>query len=199
MEEKILSEKLIRQMSSGDYCHQRIFKCLPLLNPLVNCYMIDNKQYVYPVALLEIIKEWNTQRLEEISLDTIHEAIFDIMTFDETIHNLYEEYLQNGKISFSQDIISSLDLVNYKQIVSQCNLLNEHEKFNASKILHRAKTFKTKLLKVFKGTITLESFMQNEVIPQKKFLDTFISHMKLFRTNQFLIFILCYDIKHIKY
>lgn len=195
MKEQTLEKTLTREMSLGDFCNQRIIRTIPLLNPLVCSYMIDTNTYIYPKAFLAVIKEWNEERLKEINSETLKESIFEIMKFNESIDNIYKEYSEMGIISFSQDIINSLTLKNYKILAKKCSIL--YKDFNYSKILHRAENFKKKLLKVFQGKLSLEDFIEKEIIPQKNFINSFVENMKEFSTNQIPIFVLCYDIKKI--
>ena len=66
-----LKKVLTRKMTAGDYCYQRFFSYMPLLEREYCCYMIDNHQYNQSTVILAIIKDWCNERNKTFLKNTI--------------------------------------------------------------------------------------------------------------------------------
>ena len=193
-----LQLKLTREMSSKDYCHQRIFSCYPLLWKLYGEFMSETKNYNFPVVFLEVIKEWNIERNKDAKefYDNYKYdmAIAELKFFYNMLCQIYDKYHNDNYVHVNNcNKILEMDMQNYKDISLMCRIYQKDD--NRSKVLCRLKTLKKKTSKFLSGIITIEQFMEKEIKPQKEFLKVFLDKLELFDKNQFCIFMLCYDIK----
>ncbi len=200
--ENKIKEKSTRLMTSGDRCHQRIFHVIPMMCQEVNIHMVEDGIYNYEQALFDILNEWQVEQKRFIDESVIYAAITEIRNFSGMLANLVFRYhTNNGEIPFSQWIVDSTKLTNYQKVLEACRISVVNQKnqiISYSKIIKRSFNFKKKLQKVLTGKLKLERFITDEIIPQKRFLDIFTARMEEFTIENFLIFILLYDIKHIK-
>lgn len=193
-----LKEKLTRKMKSNDLCHQRIFSSTPLLWKEYGVYMENSKTCDFSEVFLKLIKDWNTQRnldiLEKYDKTKVKKAIQEIFQLYKYISDIYFGFFTNNELNVSNfKCLLSIDLTNFKEISEICHIYSKDN--NLSKLITRSNTLKKKTSKVLSGIISFSNFVNDEIVPQKKFLDIFVERLKLFSEDQFCIFLLCYDIK----
>ncbi len=193
-----LKVKLTRQMTSKDYCHQRIFSCIPLLWITYGDYMSSSKTYDFSSVFLNVIKDWNTERnldvIEKFGQDKFNKAIDEIYHYHQVLCDILDNFNNDDtlKIELYNDL-QNISLKNYKDLSVMCRICMKRD--NRSKLISRLTNLKKKSTKFFSGIIPLSRFIEEEIIPQKEFLDTFVHRLEFFDHNQFCIFMLCYDIK----
>lgn len=193
-----LKEKLTREMKNKDFCHQRIFSSTPLLWREYSAYMEKSKTCDFSEVFLELIKDWNIQRnmdiLEKYNKNKIKEAIQEIFRLYDCVLDTYFAFFANNELDIAKfKRILSVDLTNFQEISEICHIYNKND--NLSKLITRTKTLKKKTSKVLNDIISFSYFVNDEIVPQKNFLDVFVERLKLFDEDQFCIFLLCYDIK----
>lgn len=193
-----LKEKLTRKMKNNDLCHQRIFSSTPLLWKEYGVYMENSRTCDFSEVFLELIKDWNIQRnmdiLERYDETKVKKAIKEIFKLYEYVSDIYFGFFINNELNVSKfKRLLKIDLTNFKEISEICHIYSKND--NLSKLITRMNTLKKKTLKVLNGIISFSSFVNDEIVPQKKFLDVFVERLKLFDEDQFCIFLLCYDIK----
>ena len=193
-----LQIKLTREMSSKDYCHQRIFSCYPMLWKLYGEYMSETKNYNFSSVFLELIKDWNIERNKDAN--ELYDkykydlAIAELKSFYNMLYQIYDKYHYDSylDVNYCQNILE-INMQNYKDLSTMCRICLKDD--NRSKVLSRLKTLKKKTTKFLAGIITIEQFMEKEIKPQRDFLKVFLNKLELFDKDQFCIFMLCYDIK----
>lgn len=193
-----LKEKLTRKMKNNDLCHQRIFSSTPLLWKEYGVYMENSRTCDFSEVFLELIKDWNIQRnmdiLEIYDETKVKKAIKEIFKLYEYVSDIYFGFFINNELNVSKfKRLLKIDLTNFKEISEICHIYSKND--NLSKLITRTNTLKKKTSKVLNGIISFSSFVNDEIVPQKKFLDVFSERLKLFDEDQFCIFLLCYDIK----
>ncbi len=193
-----LKEKLTRKMKNNDLCHQRIFSSTPLLWKEYGVYMENSRTCDFSEVFLELIKDWNIQRnmdiFERYDETKVKKAIKEIFKLYEYVSDIYFGFFINNELNVSKfKRLLKIDLTNFKEISEICHIYSKND--NLSKLITRMNTLKKKTLKVLNGIISFSSFVNDEIVPQKKFLDVFVERLKLFDEDQFCIFLLCYDIK----
>ena len=193
-----LKEKLTRKMKNNDLCHQRIFSSTPLLWKEYGVYMENSRTCDFSEVFLELIKDWNIQRnmdiFERYDETKVKKAIKEIFKLYEYVSDIYFGFFINNELNVSKfKRLLKIDLTNFKEISEICHIYSKND--NLSKLITRMNTLKKKTLKVLNGIISFSSFVNDEIVPQKKFLDVFSERLKLFDEDQFCIFLLCYDIK----
>lgn len=193
-----LKEKLTRKMKNNDLCHQRIFSSTPLLWKEYGVYMENSRTCDFSEVFLELIKDWNIQRnmdiLEKYDETKVKKAIQEIFKLYEYVSEIYLGFFRNNELNISKfKRLLNIDLTNFKEISEICHIYSKND--NLSKLTTRTNTLKKKTSKVLNGIISFSSFVNDEIVPQKKFLDVFVERLKLFNEDQFCIFLLCYDIK----
>ena len=194
-----LKKELIRKMTAGGCCYQRIFSYIPLLQREYCNYMVENHIYDSPTVILELIKEWcNTTNLNISSIydfdKKINDAISEITYFQKVINTMDEDY-NNSEFKTIVEyciMVQNISLKNYLDIVKICKPYLEPL---ISKLKIRLKNFKKKFEMVLKGKINITTFYENEIVSQKKQLDAILSKLDKLDKNQFPIFIVCYDLR----
>lgn len=193
-----LKEKLTRKMKSGDFCHQRIFHCIPLLWREYSEYMTKSKICAFEEVFFDLIKDWNSERnsdiLRKYGNQKIDKAINEVISLYKVICDIYDNYTSNEGLTINKlEELLTISLKNYNDISNICFIHTENSNF--SKLLVRIDNLTNKTDKFIKGVLSFDSFMKKEILPQKDFLDVFVERLKMFKKDQFCIFMLCYDIK----
>ena len=197
--EKILS----REMTSGDRCNQRILKCIPMFHPIICSYMLDHNNYRYSSVFMNVIIDWNNERILDIKEkykdheNQLHLAIDEVITFYEQLKKIKSSYDKNKTLSISQDLINAMQLKHFKEISTLCRIYKKDEK-NYSKLVHRVCNFRTKAIQFLRCKYTLDRLISEEVIPQLDFLSDYVTKMMKYDLNQFPIFLLAHDIRKIR-
>ena len=125
---------------------------------------------------------------------TDKKAIKEIFKLYEYVSDIYFGFFINNELNVSKfKRLLKIDLTNFKEISEICHIYSKND--NLSKLITRMNTLKKKTSKVLNGIISFSSFVNDEIVPQKNFLDVFSERLKLFNEDQFCIFLLCYDIK----
>ena len=194
-----LKQVLTRKMTAGDYCSQRFFSYMPLLQKEYCLYMIENNIYDAPYVILQIVKDWCNERNKDIAEkynfhEKIKSAIDEIRNFYNVLCTMSDDYNKNSfKTTIEYCImVQNISLKNYLDIVKICKPY--HDKLN-SKLEHRVKNFKRKFEMVLQGRIKIAAFYENEIVEKKRMLELLLSRIDEFDENQLPIFVISYDLK----
>ncbi len=196
-----LTQVLTRKMSAGDFCYQRFFSYMPLLQKEYCLYMIENHIYDSALVTCEIVKDWCNERIKDMkSMDSypkkLNNAIAEIRYFYNVLCIMYDDF--NGETFKSnedyQQLVKSISLKDYLEVVRICKPY--HDRLD-SKLEHRLLNFKTKFNAVLKGRLKPIFFYQNEILDQKSNLELLLSRIDEFGYEQLPIFVISYDLRRL--